>query len=373
MAGTNIDKKSRASSTITDRERGELYSKFRNGLRNSTIGGMHLTAKEAEENRTLDFFDNAITASYGSASYARASHQFSSQDSDTNLPQAHAYAVPASSPSSGTGQGIHYHHHHHNSGIPWWVFLFWPSSNNNSSPQRQNSRSDEPRESNFAAYAGILIAAGVVVAPAAIGAFYLLSELWNNLERLYYNEGYLQAGMGLANIVASLSLSAVITNAVLSKAITAMAISAGFANPISWAFFIMSCVTLFIASCIHLAIQEGIYRLTAHANPDALHPEEPGRFTITDEQIADIKRKNKKGTKGLDGNQVQNVITAIHSDMVEDPSRMARVLRYSPFFRDAETGNQLKAIRTLRMTGKVEYRTEISDQEDKAVNLHFSM
>ena len=234
-------------------------------------------------------------------------------------------------------------------------------------PTRGEENGSNRQNSNFAAYAGVLIIACVVTAPAVIGAFYLMSELWNNLERLYYNEGYLQAGLGMANIVMSLSLSAVLTNAVLSTAITALAISAGFANPVSWAFFIMGCVTLFIAACIHYAVQEGIYRMTAYNNQDALHPEEPGRFTVTDEQVADILRKNKESMNGLDGDKMQNVITAIHHDMTADPSRMTRIFRYSPLFRDTETAERLKAIRTLRMTGKVDYETEATNDDQQTL------
>ncbi len=249
-----------------------------------------------------------------------------------------------------------HHHHHHNSGVPWWLF-FLMNRNANHVPAVQ-SREEQHRNSNFTAYAGYLIIVGVAVLPALGGTFYLLSELCNNFERLYYNEGYLQAGLGIVNIILSLSLSAVLTNAVLSSAITTLAVSAGFANPISWAFFILGSVTLFVAACVHLAIQEGIYRMTAHYNPDALHPEEPGRFTVTDEQITDLKRSDKRGMRAIDGDKMQNVITAIHHDMTDAPSRMQRVLRYSPFFRDAETAERLREIRRLRTTGQVDYSTE---------------
>lgn len=55
---------------------------------------------------------------------------------------------------------------------------------------------------------------------------------------------------------------------------------------------------------------------------------------------------------------MQTVITAIHHDMTADPSRMTRIFRYSPLFRDTQTAERLSKIRTLRMTGKVDYTTE---------------
>lgn len=357
MTSTATDKK-RANSALTDNERRIVYADYVFGSKRAVFA----SEKESEAQEAMDFFakarDNAtppptpIWTDWSSDGLPHAS----------SAPAA-AYAYPVHEDSPRVV------HHHHNSGVPWWAFFLM---NRDHSPAPMSSRNEERRESNFAAWAGILIIAGVAIAPAVIGAFYLLSELWNNLERLYYNEGYLQAGLGLVNIVASLSIGAILTNAVLSSAITALAVSAGFANPVSWAFFIMSCVTLFAAGCIHLALQEVIYRSTAYFNKDAVHPEEPGRFTITDEQIADIQRRDKKGSKDLDGDKMQNVITAIHHDLTENPSRMTRLLRYSPFFRDAESAEKLKAIRGIRMGGTVNYQTEIERGDGSTETLSFS-
>ena len=349
------------SKVITDRQRAKVYEDF---------GGENLApyastkAIQDEISKTKDFFTTALYPSHSTSMFHGTN--------EGQIPLAYA-SHSLASPLYATAAAPTVIHHHHNSGIPWWLFCLMNrnggTTNNyyGTAPTRGEENGSNRQNSNFAAYAGVLIIACVVTAPAVIGAFYLMSELWNNLERLYYNEGYLQAGLGMANIVMSLSLSAVLTNAVLSTAITALAISAGFANPVSWAFFIMGCVTLFIAACIHYAVQEGIYRMTAYNNQDALHPEEPGRFTVTDEQVADILRKNKESMNGLDGDKMQNVITAIHHDMTADPSRMTRIFLYSPLFRDTETAERLKAIRTLRMTGKVDYETEATNDDQQTL------
>lgn len=359
MTSTTTDNK-RANSALTDNERRIIYANYVSGRAETNFPHR----RKSETQKVNDFFARARDNTTPPPT------PISTGWSSDGLP--HASAAPAA--AAAYAFPVHEDsprvvHHHHNSGVPWWAFFLM---NRDHSPAPTSSRNEERRESNFSAWAGILIIAGVAIAPAVIGAFYLLSELWNNLERLYYNEGYLQAGLGLVNIVASLSISAILTNAVLSSAITALAVSAGFANPVSWAFFIMSCVTLFAAGCIHLALQEVIYRSTAHFNKDALHPEEPGRFTITDEQIADIQRRDKKGGKGLDGDKMQNVITAIHHDLTENPSRMTRLLRYSPFFRDAESAEKLKAIRGIRMGGTVNYQTEIERGDSSTEILSFS-
>jgi hypothetical protein len=349
------------STAITDRERAETYESF---TQNSSA-----TYAEAEKNKAHKFFVDIISqrpTAYGSTTSASDGYSyFASGEPTPFVPEA--YATTANAPP----QVIHHHHH---SGLPWWTLCFLgrnggTTNNYYGASQRGERREENSPPANFAAWAGILVIAGIVIAPALAGSFYLLSELGQNLERLYYNEGYIQAGLGMANIALSLSLSAILTNAVLSTAITALTVSAGFANPVSWAFFIMGCVTLFAAACIHWAVQEGIYKTNAFFNKDALNPEDPHRFTVTDEQVKNIIRKDKKGMKGLDGDKMQNVITAIHHDMTADPTTMTRIFRYSPFFRSAETAAQLSAVRTLRNHGTVNYTTEVEmDEEEKTLN-----
>ena len=349
------------SKVITDRQRAKVYEDFRGE------NLAHYASPEAIQDeilKTKNFFTAALYPSHSTSMFHGTN--------EDQIPLAYAFHSHAS-PLYATAAAPTVIHHHHNSGIPWWLFCLMNrnggTTNNyyGTAPTRGEENGSNRQNSNFAAYAGMFIIAAVVIALALGGTFYLMSELWNNLERLYYNEGYLQAGLGMANIVMSLSLSTVLTNAVLSSAITALAVSAGFANPVGWAFFIMFCVTFFAAAFIHFAVQEGIYRMTTYNNQDALHPEEPGRFTVTNEQVADILRNDKRGMRGLDGDKMQNVITAIHHDMMDDPSRMTRIFRFSPLFRDTHTAERLKAIRTLRMTGKVDYETEATNDDEQTL------
>ena len=278
--------------------------------------------------------------------------------SSTSFTHDLPHAIPVHAVPDTTPQVIH--HHHRDSGIPSWLFWWMLFSRNNNQPASQ--RHEEQRDSNFGAWMGAVILAGIVTLPAIAGIYYLLSEVVNNFERIYYNEGYLQAGLGLANIAGSLAIGTVLTNAYLASAIKAMCISAGFANPMNWAFFILGCTALFTAACVHYAIQEGIYRITARYNKTELNPEDPGRFRVTDDQLNDLIRADKANKK-IKLDNVQNVITAIHSDMTENPSRMTRIFRYSPFFRSSEMGEKLSAIRTLRTTGKVNYQTELDNEQ----------
>lgn len=371
------------SKDINDRNRMEIYTHFRKNPNRSvsidSLSGMSnassSTAK-AKIEETTEFYRNAAKSSFSQRSSSHTSRTPHATPVHADIPHAYAYAASSST------ENIHIHHHRDN-GIPSW--LMWlllcrgNGGNNyyygNATPQqRQENDRNQHRENNFAAWMGAIVIAGIVTLPAIAGAFYLLSELVNNLERLYYNEGYLMAGLGLANIAASLGIGTVLTNTILATAIKAMCVSAGFANPMSWAFFILTAVALLTSACIHYAIQEGIYRTTALYNQNELNPEDPMRFKVTDEQLGDLKRVDRDN-KNIKLDNIQNVITAIHHDMTDNPGRSTRWFRYSPFFRSTEVGKQLKEIRNLRTKGTVDYTTtiEIGDGDtDREETLRFN-
>lgn len=360
------------SKDINDRIRASVYANFRANPTSSDLNRVvdihNSNVRFAQASKTLRFYQSAKQGPvHMSTDNSSSTGHYEEPMNDHDLPHATrasygtsvpAYAVPDTTPHV-------IHHHHHDSGIPWWMVCWMLSGRNNgyAPAQPQPQRQEERRDSNFGAWMGTIIIAAIVTGPAIAGAFYLCSELVHNIERLYYNEGNLQAGLGFANIVTSLGIGTLLTNAVLSTAIKAMCVSAGFANPMSWAFFILTCVALFAAACFHYAIQEGIYRTTAHYNKDELNPEDPGRFRVTDEQLADLKRADKANLN-IKLDNVQNVITAIHHDMTDNPSRTTRIFRYSPFFRSTEIGKELQAIRDLRTTGKVNYKTEVEIGEE---------
>lgn len=358
------------SKLITDRKRAEIYAAFR---KNPNTANYNTQERNTDNNISFDSKNtfNFYKKARNTNAFPESGHYYGQSMDDRDLPHATATAsgtsIPAFAVPDTSPQVIH--HHHHDSGIPMWMWCWMLSGRNNGyAPAQQPQRQEERRESNFGSWMGAVIIAGVVTLPAIAGAFYLLSETVHNFERLYYNEGNLQAGLGFANIVVSLGIGTLLTNALLSTAIKALCVSAGFANPMSWAFFILTCVALFASACIHYAIQEGIYRATAHYNQTELNPEDPGRFRVTDEQLADLKRADKANAK-INLDNVQNVITAIHHDMTDNPSRLTRIFRYSPFFRSAEISKELEAIRTLRTTGKVNYQSEVEVSEGADTHL----
>ncbi|HVT62582.1 MAG TPA: hypothetical protein VHD33_03750, partial [Legionellaceae bacterium] len=187
--------------------------------------------------------------------------------------------------------------------------------------------------------------------PALIASVHLMGEVVNNLQRLYYNEGYLQAGLGFASIVSSLGLSIYLIDGLLAKTISAMCVSAGFANPIGWSFLVLSMLTVITTSILFLMIQNSVYALNAYCYANtALYPEEPQRFSLDEYQADRLPRD-------IDSEKVRTAITVIQHDMPKPG-----VLRYNPFalwFFEPSTSEKLQQIRQLRMYGKANYTTVI--------------
>ena len=334
---------------------------------------------------------------------------------DGTIPTVHAqpFSEPAFAQSGGSRQAYmeapqqplrnhNAHHttiHYHSAGMPWWWFwlnmsgprqtIHYNTTNNyinsqptveshpiagGSSANNDRRQEEDKKSANFRDYVLILIAAGVTLAFACGSVLYLASELWNNGERFYYNEGYVDGLIGMGNIVLSLSLAITLTDAVLSSALTAATVSAGFSNPVGWAFMIMGFVALFVAAVVHWVLQQGIYGLTAALNPAALDPAEPGRFTISTQQVNHLNRNfSNQRANPFDGNKIQNVITAIHDDMTTEPTTMMNWFRFSPLFRDPKTANNLATIRELRMKGKVDFNVQIPvTDRDRSLTLSFN-
>jgi hypothetical protein len=338
-------------SKITDAKRAEIYSNFTGNHTSTTV--------IVDDLKVYEFFGQA-------------------QDNNSlnnNIPFNTASFFDSDQQTFTQGPQVVHNHYHSGSGVPWWWFWFMNSGSTNH-VYVHNQHEDEKKDSNFFAYIVVLLIAAAVALPAVIGGIYLLSELWHNLERLYYNEGYLHAALGFTNIVMSIGLSAMLSNMFLASVITGLTISAGFANPITWSFFILGCVTLIMAAVMHLATQELIYGATAYFNQDALNPEEPKRFSISDAQTQEIQRINKRlaisqgnnpnAVKAPDRDKCQNVITVMYHDMTQDCSFFQRTFRFNPLFRDETTAKNLAAIRQLRTTGQVNYQTKVfsSDEDD---------
>ena len=358
---------------MTDSNRRELYNNFASNPHTIVSPSASAPSLDVAQNELVQqsqkmqqFLAGVIVKQDTSPSYppsAGSTAEAYPVNTDGHFAEpVYAQAFPSSSSSTyhstrhdepQTIRVVHHHHNRSNDNFWLWMYLLNHSNSAPAAPaQRSDSTSNKSNsKSDFAAMMYVLIIALAVAGPALFAAYYLLSEVWHNIERLYYNEGYLQATLGFMSVIASLTLSTALTNAALNPFITALCVSAGLSNPLAWAFFILFSMTLVGAAGCNLLFQEGIYASTAAFHKaDALEPEQPGRFSISAEQV-------KYLPKNTNIDKVQTVITAIHHDM-----KPAGRLRYSPFFRDADTSEKLKAIRTLRTEGQVDYETTLGEE-----------
>lgn len=145
---------------------------------------------------------------------------------------------------------------------------------------------------------GQLIALLVIIALAAAAAaltfiafYYMLNQFLNGVERLWYNEGWLNATMLLASSVVFGSLSALFAVTVASTPLIALAVAAGI-NPIGVVAAGAICITMLGAglACFLTSILCGHFEKIAYK--DSMDPEDPLRFRLTQLEEHDLLNKN---------------------------------------------------------------------------------
>ncbi len=350
--------------TFTDKARGRFYAYIANNPLNLTLQqGDPMREKMQDYLRSIQ--SQARTTS------AMPAGTTSSGDVPIAEPVYASFSAPQQRDEPNLPQVVH---HHHSSDNFW--FWMWLTSRNSSQPQniyinsdqstnhtsRNGSSNSNESPPSFKDWAMILLLVGVAVLPAIGASAYLLGEVVNNFQRLYYNEGYLQAGLGFANLALSMALGIQIVDYLLANTITAMCVSAGFSNPVGWSFLLLTTLTLITAGILNLLQQNSLYAINAcFYQKTALYPEEPHRFSLDADQASYLP-------KDIDPEKVRIAITAIQHDMPKPG-----ILRYNPFFLGKSASEKLQKIRSLRMHGQVNYETTIGSKEQhNQETLHFT-
>lgn len=351
---------------FTDKERGKFYAQIANNPSVLTI--QHYDQKRQK----MQAFLQSSTQSEFTTTGAVPAGATSSGGVPIAEPVYSSFFAPQQRDEPNLPRVVH---HHHSSDNFW--FWMWLTSRNNTQPQNiyinsdqstnNTSRSGSSNNSNdsqpsFKNYAMILLLLGVAALPAIGASVYLLGEVVNNFQRLYYNEGYLQAGLGFANLALSMALGIQIVDYLLANTITAMCVSAGFSNPVGWSFLLLTTLTLITAGILNLLQQNSLYAINAcFYQKTALYPEEPHRFSLDADQASYLPKET-------DPEKVRIAITAIQHDMPKPG-----ILRYNPFFLGKSASEKLQQIRSLRMHGQVNYETTIGSEEiGDQQTLHFT-
>ena len=208
------------------------------------------------------------------------------------------------------------------------------------------SRVEESNSTKNGDDLGSLFFVGIVVAAGAltfVALYYIISQTLNSMERFWYDEGWLQASIALATMVAAGSASGLLAGFLLAAPFATLAFAIGLSNPVSVIIIGTVCLSIIGAAgswFITKQIQDYVIK---KSNPDALDPKDPHRFTLTAEEEANLSEK------GMDPLKVKCAMVAIREEMGK--KQVPSLLQRLTFSREKQ--EYLNEIRKLRR-GEVE-------------------
>ena len=227
-------------------------------------------------------------------------------------------------------------HRHHGGGFGGWSDCCRGNSHH-------HSHSDSKKEKNgegMAALIALLVLAAlalIALVLAAVAMYYLLTETCNGLERMWHNEGWLQAGFSFLGMAAGGAASAMLTQLLLAAPLTSLALIAGL-NPAGVVITGVICLGI-LGAALGCLITNMIQKHFSKANnPDALDPEDPNRFYLSASQEEDFL------ARGLDPVKVKCAMVALRWEIVDEKSN--KVTSY--LGRDKNAQDSLDKIRQLR-------------------------
>lgn len=188
------------------------------------------------------------------------------------------------------------------------------------------------------AYLVLIVLALLAAVATLIALYYLFSQFLNSMERFVYNEGWLQATITVASMLGGAAAGGLFGTFVASFPLIALAIAAGISNPIGIAIGGIVCLTI-IGAAISCGLTKLIQnKIIENKNKDALDPQDPYRFALTDKEAEHLRDLN------IDPIRVKCAIVAIREQMGE--KRVSSLL--NRLFVNSEQQALLKLVRQLR-------------------------
>ncbi|WED42329.1 hypothetical protein [Legionella cardiaca] len=184
----------------------------------------------------------------------------------------------------------------------------------------------------------LLLFAALTAGMAFIAAYYLIRESIDSIERLWFNEGSLQAIVSLSSAIASTVVTGVVASIFTSTPLMMFALAAGLSTPVGFMVFGVICLTLiggalgcFITNQIQSAYIKG-------TNPHSLDPSDPYRFGLSEEETQNLV------SKGYDPIKVKCAIAELHAQIGKEmPPLLHRI-----FSDSSDKQQMLDTIRKLR-------------------------
>ncbi|WP_155831615.1 hypothetical protein [Legionella oakridgensis] len=226
---------------------------------------------------------------------------------------------------------IHHHHHHYpryysssNDVLFTWLLLnsltprpyyYRPYPHHGHFGPHHHAHASERKKDEGNVLALLLLIALVLLAAALafVALYYLLSQTMDNVERFCYSEGWLQAGLNLMGMVAGGVAASLLTTALLTAPLAALALAAGIANPVGVVIFGMITLTLVGAAAGGFLTDKIQQYFIKKSNEDALDPQDPHRFALTEAEERALMEK------GIDPIKVKCAIVALRAKMEDKP------------------------------------------------------
>lgn len=206
--------------------------------------------------------------------------------------------------------------------------------------RRREDKKDTDQGSLMALLAVVaVVGSGLIIIGLAM--YYLVQHLANDIERLFYDEGFMRAITHIAITLAAGTAGMALAAVFLSGPFIALGLSAGLSSPLLLAAF-GSITVGFMASTLGCYLSTALQESwISGANSDKIDPLEPQRFSVSKNEARLLE------SKGLDPLVVRAAMVVLRSKIAEienaiNGESQSKSTKAMPFFLERKYGAQYK-------------------------------
>ena len=162
----------------------------------------------------------------------------------------------------------------------------------------------------------LLVAVSVAIAASAlIALFYLIRQMLNSAERFYYNEGWMQASLSMLSMTVSGIATVMLAQSLFLSPLIGLAFVAGLSNPVGLAVLGVIAIGIVGAAVGCLITNKLQTMYVKNTSEDALNPNDPYRFALTDAEARELEKKS------IDPIKVKCAIVALYAQISKLPDQ----------------------------------------------------
>jgi hypothetical protein len=166
----------------------------------------------------------------------------------------------------------------------------------------------------------VVILGALALGAALVALAYLFLDFFDNMERFWHNEGWMQAAISMLATAASGFATCFLTSYFLTAPLIALGLTAGLSNPVGLAIVGIVCLTIIGAGLGAFITNQIQNYAIKKSNPDALDPQDPHRFKLSEKESENLEYL------GLDPFKVKCAMVTIRQQMgqMQVPSFLRR-------------------------------------------------